>query len=149
MPLRFREFGHVTKEMDARHEVFHDPFAADALTVGRELPENLPDGGAAHAVGFAKLALDHPLPGRERLLDDRQDPLLVRASELFSTLTLGRYSALRVEVGDAAPRLLGIRAWNSFRLLNCGQRFIRTGMEIVMPLIEKRLSAWNERFEPG
>ena len=48
-----------------------------------------------------------------------------------------------------APRLLGIRAWNSFRLLNCGQRFIRTGMEIVMPLIEKRLSAWNERFEPG
>ena len=48
-----------------------------------------------------------------------------------------------------APRLFGIRAWNSFRLLNCGQRFIRTGMEIVMPLIENRLAAWNERFEPG
>ena len=38
--------------------------------VRRELPENLTDRGAAHAVGFAKLALDHPLPGRQFLLDD-------------------------------------------------------------------------------
>lgn len=37
-----------------------------------------------------------------------QDPLLVRASALFSTLTLGRYSALRVELDGSAPRLLGI-----------------------------------------
>lgn len=37
-----------------------------------------------------------------------QDPLLVRASELFSTLTLGRYSALKIELDDATPRLLGI-----------------------------------------
>ena len=44
----------------------------------------------------------------ERYRERNQDPLLVRASELFSTLTLGRYSALRVEVGDDAPRLLGI-----------------------------------------
>lgn len=44
----------------------------------------------------------------ERYRERNQDPLLVRASELFSTLTLGRYSALRVEVGEAAPRLLGI-----------------------------------------
>jgi uncharacterized protein YhaN len=44
----------------------------------------------------------------ERYREQNQDPLLVRASELFSTLTLGRYSALRIEVGDPAPRLLGI-----------------------------------------
>jgi uncharacterized protein YhaN len=44
----------------------------------------------------------------ERYRERNQDPLLVRASELFSTLTLGRYSALRVDVGDGAPRLLGI-----------------------------------------
>lgn len=44
----------------------------------------------------------------ERYRERNQDPLLVRASELFSTLTLGRYSALRVEVGEAGPRLLGI-----------------------------------------
>ena len=34
-------------------------------------------------------------------------------------------------------------------MLNRGQRFIRTGMELVMPLIENRLAAWNERFERG
>jgi uncharacterized protein YhaN len=44
----------------------------------------------------------------ERYRERHQDPLLVRASELFSTLTLGRYSALRVELGEAIPRLLGI-----------------------------------------
>jgi uncharacterized protein YhaN len=44
----------------------------------------------------------------ERYRERNQDPLLVRASELFSALTLGRYSALRVEVGEAVPRLLGI-----------------------------------------
>lgn len=37
-----------------------------------------------------------------------QDPLLVRASELFSMLTLGRYSALRIELDGSTPRLLGI-----------------------------------------
>ena len=34
-------------------------------------------------------------------------------------------------------------------MLNRGPRFIRTGMELVMPLIENRLAAWNERCEPG
>ena len=45
--------------------------------------------------------------------------------------------------------LFGARAWDSQRMLNRGQRFIRTGMELVMPLIENRLAAWNERCEPG
>jgi hypothetical protein len=47
------------------------------------------------------------------------------------------------------PCLFGIRARDSHRLLNRGQRFIRTGMELVMPLIEDRLAAWNEGFEPA
>jgi uncharacterized protein YhaN len=44
----------------------------------------------------------------EEYRERHQDPLLVRASELFSTLTLGRYTALRVEMDRASPRLLGI-----------------------------------------
>jgi len=47
------------------------------------------------------------------------------------------------------PRLFGIRARDSHRLLNRGQRVIRTGIGLVMPLIEDRLAAWNARFEPG
>ena len=47
------------------------------------------------------------------------------------------------------PRLFGIRAWDSHRLLNRGQRVIRNGMGLVMPPIEDRLAAWNARFEPG
>ena len=37
-----------------------------------------------------------------------QDPMLVRASELFATLTVNRYSALRIELDGPVPRLLGI-----------------------------------------
>ncbi len=44
----------------------------------------------------------------EQYRERHQDPLLVRASELFSTLTLGRYSALRVELDDSTPHLIGI-----------------------------------------
>jgi uncharacterized protein YhaN len=44
----------------------------------------------------------------ERYRERHQDPLLLRASELFSTLTLGRYSSLRVEFDEVTPRLLGI-----------------------------------------
>ena len=38
-----------------------------------------------------------------------QNPLLVRAGELLSTLTNGRYVALRVETDGSSPRLLGLR----------------------------------------
>lgn len=48
-----------------------------------------------------------------------------------------------------APRLFAVRDWDPHRLLNRGQRFIRTGMEIVMPLIEDALAGWNQRCEPG
>lgn len=45
----------------------------------------------------------------ERYRERHQDPMLLRASELFSTLTIGRYSALRIDNDGPAPRLLGLR----------------------------------------
>lgn len=44
----------------------------------------------------------------ERYRKKHQDPLLTRASDLFSRLTLGRYSGLRVDFDSAIPRLLGV-----------------------------------------
>ena len=38
-----------------------------------------------------------------------QDPMLLRASELFATLTIGRYAALRIDNDAGTPRLLGLR----------------------------------------
>lgn len=45
----------------------------------------------------------------ETYRERNQNPLLVRAGELFSTLTNGRYVALRVEADGSSPRLLGMR----------------------------------------
>lgn len=44
----------------------------------------------------------------ERHRARRQNPMLLRAGELFSTLTLGRYATLKVDIDAAAPRLLGV-----------------------------------------
>ncbi|WP_237237679.1 ATP-binding protein [Sphingomonas melonis] len=45
----------------------------------------------------------------ERYREENQDPLLLRASALFASLTVGRYAALRVDADGPSPRLLGIR----------------------------------------
>ncbi|WP_019053417.1 ATP-binding protein [Sphingobium xenophagum] len=45
----------------------------------------------------------------ERYREQHQDPMLLRASELFSILTIGRYAALRIDSDAASPRLLGVR----------------------------------------
>lgn len=45
----------------------------------------------------------------EKYRERNQNPLLVRAGELFSMLTNARYVALRVEADGASPRLLGLR----------------------------------------
>jgi uncharacterized protein YhaN len=45
----------------------------------------------------------------ETYRERNQNPLLVRAGELFSTLTTGRYLALRVDADGSSPRLLGLR----------------------------------------
>ena len=44
----------------------------------------------------------------DRYRERQQNPLLRRASELFRTLTLGRYSELRVDLEATTPRLLGL-----------------------------------------
>lgn len=44
----------------------------------------------------------------EKYREQRQDPLLKRASALFSKLTLGRYADLKVDYEAASPRLLGM-----------------------------------------
>ncbi len=44
----------------------------------------------------------------ERHRRERQDPLLARAGGLFSRLTLGRYSDLRIDHDSSTPRLLGV-----------------------------------------
>lgn len=45
----------------------------------------------------------------ERYRQERQDPLLLRASALFRRLTLGRFVELRIDHDAALPRLLGVR----------------------------------------
>ena len=45
----------------------------------------------------------------EQYRERHQDPMLLRASEIFSSLTIGRYSALRIDNDGTPPRLLGLR----------------------------------------
>ena len=45
----------------------------------------------------------------ERYRERHQDPLLLRAGELFSTLTTGRYVTLKVDTDGPSPRLRGMR----------------------------------------
>lgn len=45
----------------------------------------------------------------EQYREHHQDPMLLRASTLFSTLTLGRYVAVRVDTEGSSPRLMGQR----------------------------------------
>jgi uncharacterized protein YhaN len=45
----------------------------------------------------------------EKYRERHQDPLLLRAGELFSILTTGRYATLRVDTDGPSPRLLGLR----------------------------------------
>jgi uncharacterized protein YhaN len=46
----------------------------------------------------------------ERYRERRQNPLLARASALFVTLTLGRYTALHIDMEADQPRLVGLSA---------------------------------------
>ena len=45
----------------------------------------------------------------EKYRERHQDPLLLRAGVLFSTLTTGRYATLKIDAEGATPRLLGLR----------------------------------------
>ena len=101
--------------------------AADATDVARRSFEALEDGpGAAQAAADAALAhaeMDAQAEAyllkrsqavvlrwaQERYRERNQNPLLARASALFSSLTLGRYRELRTDP-DAPMRLLGVFA---------------------------------------
>lgn len=45
----------------------------------------------------------------EQYRELHQDPMLLRAGQIFSMLTTGRYAALRIDNDSASPRLLGVR----------------------------------------
>lgn len=45
----------------------------------------------------------------EQYREQHQDPMLLRAGELFRTLTVGRYVNLKIDNDGATPRLLGLR----------------------------------------
>src|SRR3546814_10231016 len=45
----------------------------------------------------------------EKYRERHQDPLLLRAGEIFSTLAPGRYATLKVDTDAPSPRLLGMR----------------------------------------
>jgi len=46
-------------------------------------------------------------------------------------------------------RRFAVRDRDSTKARTRGQRFIRTGMELVMAPIEERLASWNQKCEPG
>jgi uncharacterized protein YhaN len=58
-------------------------------------------------VGLLRWAID-------RYRSEKQAPLLKRASELFSILTLGRYCALTVDAAGASPTIFGLTADGAF-----------------------------------
>lgn len=45
----------------------------------------------------------------EQYRRQHQDPMLLRAGQIFATLTIGRYAALRIDNDGVTPRLLGLR----------------------------------------
>jgi uncharacterized protein YhaN len=45
----------------------------------------------------------------EQYRERHQDPMLLRAGQIFQTLTNGRYVALRIDNDGTSPRLLGLR----------------------------------------
>lgn len=45
----------------------------------------------------------------EKYRERHQDPLLLRAGDLFSMLTIGRFATLKVDADGPTPRLLGLR----------------------------------------
>jgi len=81
----------------------------------------------------------------ERYREGHQNPLLSRASELFSVLTLGRYSSLQVEADEVAPRLLGI-ANDGRRVVDVGAMSEGTADQLFLAL---RLAAVEQSVAAG
>ena len=62
-------------------------------------------------------------------------------------MKLARIAAHNTKANE--PRLFAVRDWDTTKARTRGQRFIRTAMDIVMPIIEDALARWNQRCEPG
>jgi uncharacterized protein YhaN len=89
--------------------------AARAAERAQEILARLRDGVESHV----RLRLAGTLLRREieRYRVENQAPLLRRAADLFSTLTLGRYTALQTDFGDDdEPVLVGIREGKQVRV---------------------------------
>jgi uncharacterized protein YhaN len=117
-------------ELDSELEVVNDRITetANALGDARRAFEALDQGPAAAdaAADAAQARAEMDVLAEAYLLkraevvilkwaietyrERRQDPLLKRASEIFSKLTLGGYSELRVDYDSQSPRLLGLCA---------------------------------------
>lgn len=90
--------------------------AAEALSTGPGAQDAAADAAAARAEMDAQ-AESYVLKRAEavtlrwavdRYREQRQNPLLARASALFASLTLGRYRELKIDYDAAAPRLLAL-----------------------------------------
>jgi hypothetical protein len=116
----------------ARLRIFpHKP--AETRVVGparRDPPRVLRSFPLARRLEAVRRVLAHP--------DRRAHRLAVK---------LARIAARNATANE--PRRFALRDWDSSKARTRGERFIRTGMDRVMPLIEDRLAAWNERCEPG
>ncbi len=79
--------------------------------VGRASRRN-GSAGRVHVIKRAEIGLLRWAIDRYRA--EKQAPLLKRASELFSILTLGRYNALTIDASGAAPAIFGVTADGAF-----------------------------------
>ncbi len=102
------------RDLDLKHRTGGDA-AARAAERAQEILARLRDGVESHV----RLRLAGTLLRREieRYRVENQAPLLRRAADLFSTLTLGRYTGLQTDFGDDdEPVLVGIREGKQVRV---------------------------------
>ena len=81
----------------------------------------------------------------ERYRERHQDPMLLRAGELFSRLTTGNYASLRVDADGTSPRLLGLRD-DRRTMVEVGAMSEGTTDQLFLAL---RLAALEQSVEAG
>jgi uncharacterized protein YhaN len=81
----------------------------------------------------------------EQYRERHQDPMLLSAGQIFSTLTLGRYVGLRIDNDQPTPRLLGVRD-DQRTLVEIGGMSEGTADQLFLAL---RLAALEQSVEAG
>src|SRR3546814_16835166 len=79
----------------------------------------------------------------EQYRERHQDPMLLRASEIFRRLTIGRYAALRIDSDGPNSRLLGLRD-DGRTVVDVGAMSEGTTDQLFLALQIGRAS-WRER----